>query len=948
MAGRLRTRRPGIMLISMRSRLLVLLATVAVLGFGVEFAARRIATGPLRERIEQELSRSLGLAVSVGGLEAGIWPSPRLRAQKVVVANFPDRPSPQLLGIEDIELRLEIWPLLKRAIVVDALTVEAVELHLETNRDGRLGLDFGRSPQADEGGGDGFRLDLRDVRVGEVRAFYRDDQRGVSRSLVLDSLVIETEDAGSEIELAAHGRFEGSEIGASGRIGSLRELLEPSRPYPVDLSGQLFEARFRAQGSVRKPRTLEGLDLALSAAIPEVVVMGRPLPQLGELRFTGRLSDPDGRPGLADLHLSATRTDPVRLDVTGRIGDVLELADVDLDARVETGSLDFLAPLVQPRLDFPVPSVSSLSARGKLSDRDGGLRLDASVRAATPGDAIAVKAQGSIVRGTPAPAVDATFEVRADDLTSVTALFRGAPGSEPLGPVSATGRLRSHDGVLGAEGIVARLGSREKVWAELEGSIADLVGLHGVALDLTFGAASLHHLAGLLARELPRTSAFAGSAALSDADGSLGLEHLKLHGGQGSPVEIHLDARLDDLPRRDDIEVELGLRCQDAHVLGAIAGVDLPPTAPVELRGTIHGSDENLEVDDLLVRLGETRLLGRLSGAFTPQARPALKAQLASKDVRLEDLGIRPAEEAAASSRSSGASRRLDGAVALPFEDLRRVDLDLGLQIDHVGGAEGFDTRDLVLRLQLDDGDLRVTNLGATYQSGHVSGALRADARTPVPELTVDLETRGMNLAKLVSQFRQGTDYSGIVDGELDLRARGATFDALRQSVAGRVGVAVRDGDAVSRVAREFVVDLATAVFPGIRTRQVPSIGCGIAHLEIENGLATIHTLFLREKELSVNGTGRIDLAHGTYDLLFVPSTTHPGIVSVAPEVEVTGPLDDPRFRPVKRTLLTSFGRGLLQNAINLGGTLIRPLAPRPAAVEEHEAECRLASFDPP
>ena len=73
--------------------------------------------------------------------------------------------------------------------------------------------------------------------------------------------------------------------------------------------------------------------------------------------------------------------------------------------------------------------------------------------------------------------------------------------------------------------------------------------------------------------------------------------------------------------------------------------------------------------------------------------------------------------------------------------------------------------------------------------------------------------------------------------------------------------------------------------------------------------------VMLEEGEITITGSGEVDFVRGVYDLELEPSTTNPGIVSMAPRVQVGGPLADPQFRPVKRTLASSMGRGLLSNA---------------------------------
>ena len=90
----------------------------------------------------------------------------------------------------------------------------------------------------------------------------------------------------------------------------------------------------------------------------------------------------------------------------------------------------------------------------------------------------------------------------------------------------------------------------------------------------------------------------------------------------------------------------------------------------------------------------------------------------------------------------------------------------------------------------------------------------------------------------------------------------------------------------------------------------------------------------------TVTGTGEVDFVRGVYDLELAPSTTNPGVVSMAPRVRVVGPLAEPQFKPVKRTLASSMGRGLLANARRAGGRLLRPFRSRDETVDSAEVAC--------
>lgn len=903
---------------------------------------QRIAMAPLQALIEKRLTEAVGLEITFGRFRAGLLPTPHLDAEKVRIANFSGSKSPDLLRIEHVELGLAFWPLFDRIIEIDRLSIEGADLFLETDAEGQFTLGDAFDAKAGAAAPGDFRLVLRQLHLETLYIVYRDLRRDAPHTLVFDSVAVDSKFLGSETTIEARGQFDDSDIEISGEIGSLAEVFAPERSFPVDLQGQIFEAQFEAKGSVEKPRTLEGLELDITAEIPELVVAGRPLPRLGTVHFTGRLSNRDGSLGLESLSLKAAPAASARVDVQGRMDDLLHLTGIDVDAHIETGALDFLAPAIEPQFEPFLRAVASFSARAKLSDASGTLGLEGSGDASSAGKAIVVHAKGGSKDLKRLADIAFDVEARSDDMTSMTALFPDIPEHGPLGAVTARAHIESHEHSLRADGIEIRMGEREKIWGELDGSISDVIALEGVDLELLFGASSLHHLREVLAREFPETSAFEGAAGIHDKDGSLRLKHARLHGGRDSRVEIHADARLNELPGRDDVEIDLALRGEDMSVLGAIVGMDLPPVRPVEFSGRFRGPPDKVDVDGLALQLGESHFVGSLSGSYAGRRRPKLEARLSSKDVRLQDLGFVPSDENPTDSADDDSRPWPNPHDELPFEDLRHVDLDLDVQLDRVGGYQGFESKDIRFKLTLDDGLLDVTDVRALYQEGEFQARLRADARTPVPKIELSIDTKGMNIERVMAQFDQNPDYSGLIDTEIDLQARGETTHALKRSLNGSVGVAIRDGNAVSRIARAFVVNLAVTIFRGWRRGDVPKVGCAVTYLEVENGIATVDTLLLKGAKITVTGTGEVDLVRGEYDLHVVPRNSNPGIVSLAPDVEVTGPLLDPQFRAVKRTLVTSFGRGLVHNTFKAGGTVLNPFGFGRKSMQKQEEVCRL------
>jgi uncharacterized protein involved in outer membrane biogenesis len=928
----------------LRRRIALVLALLLLVGVPLlaDVIVRSVALGRLRPLVEEDLAEVLGLAVSVGELELSVIPTPHLEASDVRVANLPGRRMPHLLEIAELEIGIALWPLLDRQLVVDALTLRGVVLDVETDAEGGFELPLSLPELVDEeqGADDPFELHVRSLRVEDLDAFLIDGRTESVRSLRLDALDLDADELAGPLTLAATGELDGTAFELQGLTGSLRELLEPSEPFPVKLSGRVFDAEIGVEGTVAAPLDLEGLDLALTLRLPDLALSGWPLPRLGPIEIVARLSDLDGSLGLEEIAVETARADPLHARIEGTVDDLLELREVAVTGDVEARDLEFLEQLVE----IPLPEIEVAQVHAELTDEDGSLGLVGQIHAEAGEGGVSLDVEGGYDDLWKIDEIDVAVRGQARDLATLAALVEGAPEMPRLGPVAVSGRVRDRDGTFAVDGLRIELGRRDDVWLVISGSVDDLLSQRGVALDARFSIRDLASLEGLLDRSLPTVAGIEGSARLTDADGSLGLEDVRVEIAGSGEVQLSLSASFDDLLERDEVSLTATLRARDLAAIGELGGVALPPVGPVEFAARVRGSDESLGADDVRLRLGETRVRGSFSGSFTDGERPMLRASVESPHIRLQDVGLTPDARRASPAPGAGQS---EGPGVLPFEQLRAVDLELDLRAGRITGAAGLDVRDAHANVLLDDGELLIGNLAASYKRGRFVGEVHLDARRPEPELSLQVDVRAIDLARVLAQFESDTEGSGLIDLQVELRSEGRTPDEIVASLEGSSVFVLRDGTAASRYARMFVVNLAHTAFPMLRPRRQPRVGCVVADFEIEEGVATVRNLVVEEGEITVTGSGRVDFVRGVYDLELEPSTTNPGVVSMAPRVQVVGPLADPQFRPVKRTLASSMGRGLLSNARRAGGRLLRPFRSRGETVDAAEAACADVGLGP-
>ncbi len=908
---------------------LVLVASVAVLS-KLEFERhRRIA--------ERELSAALGLKVKIeGALRLSLFPGLHLEASDVTIANLPNRPSPELARIGTIELALDIWNLLFGVIEVDALGISDAEFHIETDSEERFELSHDVESLADEPAAEQLAIRIRGIELERVHVSYRSGRTGAVTAVWVDSLMLEADDFDAPINLLVLGDWDGSEFDLEGEFGSLPELLRPTTPYPVLLRGQMLEAQVELQGTIEEPTQLRGIDLAFAVEIRDLSALYREADAqaspIGPVRVGGRLTNPDGVYGVEGLTITSA-SGALRGEITGSVRDLMAFRGIELRGRLEADDLR----AIQPFTDQPLPELSVIASM-EASDRDGSLGLDGEMHASAPSGALSIDISGGQDDLRKVAELDVRIRVHAEDLPLIGELIGLEYELPPLGPVVASARLRDHAGAIGLDEIDVRVGRADETWAEVQGSVRDAIQFEGVDLKGRFGAADLRHARPYMAREPPDVGPFTGIVALADLDGTLGVEHFSIRGGHDPVFQIELSGVFDHVRGFDEIEVQVKLEASDLAVIGGMFDTDLPPIGPVKFAGSLSGADERIDSTGTM-RLGETRIAGKWSGSFAPGARPSLHARLQSDHVRLQDLGLEPRylEGEAPGPVRTVAGRWWAGSDTLDFDALRAIDADVALHAKRISGRAGLELEQAQLSLRLDDGELVARLDDGRFESGTLGGELRVDARTPLPSMALRAVARGLNLATLMSQFEEETQTAGTLDARIDVESRGDTRDAIRSNLSGRFVAVLKDAALASSTARAFFVNLARVSLPRLRASRVTPVGCLALDFEIDEGVATARTLLLEGRQATITGSGRIDLARRQYNLRLIPVARDPALLGVAVTVDVTGPLVDPVFRPVARSLVTSATRGMLDNARRPARALLRPFR---RGVEEDGDPC--------
>jgi len=609
------------------------------------------------------------------------------------------------------------------------------------------------------------------------------------------------------------------------------------------------------------------------------------------------------------------------VELQGSVAEPAAFAGVDLVVNLVARDLEFIDAVVE----WPIPVIDSAQLEARLSDADGSLGIDGKVHVAARNGEISGDIRGKLGDLSKSDDIELQISLTAHDLAEIGESWLPKLELPQVGPVAASVAIRGNRSVLTADDFSLMIGSRDATWLEARGSVVDLANFTGVQLAAAFAGADLRYANAYLDRELPDLGPVEGSARLSDRDGSLGVEELRITGGHKGSLTFDLSGSIDRMRDRDEIEVQAKVEAKNLGLIGDLFGVDLPAVGPVAFSGTMKGSDEKIESHGS-TKFGRSILTGDWSGSFAGQSRKRIEARLRSQHLRLDDLGIAPDTDGGDEDENSANSKGWwSSHDPLPFEWLEAVDADLILEAERVSGAAGLELDGVRISVQLEDGRLEIPEFSVGYEAGTIRTQAHVDVSGFLPELALKIDVNDVHLTPLLAQVRQTVEEAGLLDASIDVRSDGNSVIQLRSNLAGTVLLIGRDGTLAGSYSSEFAKNFAVLAVPSILTGRTPRFGCIVADFAIENGVAKARELLVESEKISVVGAGTVDIGRDAFDIILIPKVHEPGLVSLSAAVKVSGPLSDPVFSPQYTSMPMQAVRGFVSNLMAPGSALIKP-----------------------
>lgn len=310
--------------------------------------------------VERQASAALSRQVTIGDFHVELGWTPRIVAERVVVANPPDWPGGgNFATIDRLAVDVDAGAYLRaREVVIPRITADRPVVEAAQTAEGRSNWEFGGGgDKSDQSGGPEPRIGALEINGG--RAHVVVPKLNADMNVAVQTRGVEG--APPQLVAEAQGTYAGQPITGAFTGGALLTLRDAATPYPVNLRVENGPTKITLAGTVQNPLNFAGADLQLNLSGPD---MSRLLPLTG---------------------IAAPRTPPYQVE--GRL---------DLDAGLvkftgmsgQVGSSDLAGDL---QVDTkPARPVLTADLRSKLVDLDdlagfiGGTPGDKSTPGQTP------------------------------------------------------------------------------------------------------------------------------------------------------------------------------------------------------------------------------------------------------------------------------------------------------------------------------------------------------------------------------------------------------------------------------------------------------------------------------------------------------------------------------------------------------------------------------------
>ncbi len=368
--------------------------------------------------------------------------------------------------------------------------------------------------------------------------------------------------------------------------------------------------------------------------------------------------------------------------------------------------------------------------------------------------------------------------------------------------------------------------------------------------------------------------------------------------GGSSPLKLDLQLRDSKLSvagatgqRDGDIFLEIDFNADGPKIssLAHLLTFDWPEVGDFKSEGHLLVTPEQLKLSGLQASLGDSDLAGDVSVAFDTPANLSVKLTSETLDTKpfLPD-DLAPAADVLGKEEGK---RFVFDNTPLPFDALPDDNSEIEVAVKQVLLRDlKFD--DVQIKVTSTPDEIHVETIKLTYRGAEVNGGIKLDKKDG-PALSVDLLTQNFDLGQYLADHHVTDLVTGEIDVGIKVTGKGDTPRALVSSLDGHAAVVMSEGKIASRYVDLIATDLLQLLMPWKKDLNEAQVKCALVQFEITDGVAKTQSLLFDTKNMTMKGSGTIDLTTEKIHFYLWPRPKDPALISLATGLIVSGTLLD-------------------------------------------------------
>jgi hypothetical protein len=804
-----------------------------------------ISAGPFdevrRKAAQHFISEAIDVPVEVKGpVEIGISLEPKVSLRDIVAVESRLPADMKDLSVKAADVEIPLLPLLTGHLDLSGLTVDGLKVAIDIPPGRGTEVQGVKSIAGFVGNvvhsGTSSNFKMRDTVID-----ITDQETGFKITYAFDAVVSKARDDGS-IAVDAKGRMNGEPWKFSGdvkpRVDGQKRTFDFSVDHPGLVGAFFGDYAFGSDSDV--------VDVKVTAEVPSLQQSLKIYGIKGELDgssdFSGRISGPLETLKLSDVEFTTRFESGDVYTLTGGIGDLTTMSGLDLTLDGKVKRHDPPDSQVWPFLKVDISGFS-----GKLKGS-----LD-----------------GVLVR-------DLTIDTTAIDTTLST-----------LGPITAERLYKDKEGRLGFYDLVILAGNTEHPGLRITGDVKDIIDFKGVDLKGVVDIPTTEFLDLTVKKDVAGLGRFTGDFAVSDADGSLGLEALSAKVTDSKLLALSLDLSYDDVTAGDDFNLGTQLDIPSFEAFAAALGSNVADVGQVKFDGTVSGGKNRLDLAGTALA-GDTTIKGVLKGVVK-DGKPSLSGSLSSPLLHLSDM--KKIHAVGTTYLQNVDDKDPD---VLDYRDMwNDLPVDLEIDVAKIAGG-GTDAGNIKGQVTYLSGVVGLDPLALTYLGGRATASGKIDTDKKSTSFALKGNVDSLPIGAILKEMEVNFPVRGTIFVDYDLSGAGDSVAEIPRTLSGSVSSSLRDGWLGSDLINLTGMSLPAWLLSRGRDGGGAELVCVVAPFAFSEGRGTTRGLVFETREVQIAGVGYVNLRRETIDLRFKPQPLRQELIKVTQPFAIQGNLYHP------------------------------------------------------